>query len=512
MVQLRAGQVIDGRYRIDRKLGAGGMGIVFSAVDLTLGGTVAIKVMRKADSAGDDVERFMREVVASERLTGPHVVRTMGSGWLDATAPYLVMEYVDGEPVSKRLSREGPLPVADAVACAICVCDALAEAHAVGIVHRDVKPANMLLAGGDPHATKLADFGTVKLASPELTAITTTNCVIGSVAYVSPEQIATPKDVDARSDIWSLGVTLYMMLAGRTPFGNDEPIVVYQRILNETPSPLHAVRADVPRELSAIVVRCLRKEREERFGDARALAEALLPFARDRVVDGSTSTFVLAPQALDETLRARPPNNAEKADRTAPHFEPVDGFAATIAVHATPRQLVPAPPSPAAVASPGRSTPAITDSTIPAEVYLREVGYDTDAPASERRGLPALGAVAFVVFTLTLGGTLAWRYGMPWTPTARGSRPDAVLAPPATPPFDTSAPPAVATTATEPIATALVPSSPQAPPLGPTRVPSAPRRAVKPVEAKTSSATASCQDHPFVIDSEGIKSYRAECM
>jgi eukaryotic-like serine/threonine-protein kinase len=278
------GAVVAGKYRVDRVLGSGGMGVVVAATQLELDRPVAIKfLVADAAKAPDIVARFAREARAVAKIQGEHVARVLDVGVLDDGLPYMVMEYLEGADLAQRIAHEARLPLPEIARYLLEACEALSEAHAAGIVHRDLKPANLFLARRPDRSTivKLLDFGISKSPVGSAGGITSTQAVMGSPVYMSPEQLVSAKNVDARSDIWSLGVVLYEALAGAPPFNAESMPQIVTRILH-TPAPrLAEARPDLPPAVDAIVARCLAKEPEARFGDVAELAWALSPFVED---------------------------------------------------------------------------------------------------------------------------------------------------------------------------------------------------------------------------------------
>jgi len=284
-----AGTVLAGKYRIERLLGEGGMGWVVVATHLHLEQRVALKFMHAAAASAqpDAVGRFLREARAAARIQSEHVARVSDVGTLDNGAPYLVMEYLEGHDLDAELRRRSPLPTALAIDYALQACEGLAEAHAAGIVHRDLKPANLFLARKSDGSVrvKLLDFGISKLlpavgagGSGADVGMTSTQALMGSPLYMSPEQLRSSKNVDRRTDIWSMGIILYEMLGGTAPYQADTLPEVCARILAEQPPSLGSLRADLPPMLEAVVMRCLDKHPAKRFQDAGALAQALAAF------------------------------------------------------------------------------------------------------------------------------------------------------------------------------------------------------------------------------------------
>jgi serine/threonine-protein kinase len=307
------GSVIAGKYRIEKTLGAGGMGVVVAAFHMHLGQRVAIKFMRGAVALdGQAVGRFVREARAAAALSNEHVTRVLDVGTLENGAPYMVMEYLAGVDLAEVVQRDGPLGVPLAVDVVLQACEALAEAHARGIVHRDLKPAN-LFATTRPDGTRLVkvlDFGISKTndlgLSQRAQSLTASGMVMGSPAYMSPEQVRSSKAVDARSDVWSLGVILYELLAGVSPFVGESLGETLARILGEDPPPIAQYRPDVPPELAAVIAQCLTRKLEARVQSVAELASRLLPFADAeaalsvkrilRLAGVSSSGAVAAPQ------------------------------------------------------------------------------------------------------------------------------------------------------------------------------------------------------------------------
>ncbi len=272
LLPARPGDTIAGKYRLERVLGRGGMGVVFSARHLVLRERVAIKMLSPelADHAVV-VARFLREARAAAMIKGDHVVRVLDVDTTDGTT-FLVMEFLDGENLGELLAREAPLAADAAVDLVLHACDALAEAHQMGIVHRDLKPANLFLSRrhDGTRILKVLDFGISKfdpVAHGE-PALTDTSHPLGTPLYMSPEQLASAARVDGRSDIWSLGVVLYECLSGERPF---------KSILDTLNAEPPALRGD--RALGVVVSRCLAKKADDRFADIAELATALAPFA-----------------------------------------------------------------------------------------------------------------------------------------------------------------------------------------------------------------------------------------
>jgi hypothetical protein len=280
------GQILAGKYRVDGILGAGGMGVVVAAHHLQLDERVALKFLLPAALGNQEARmRFEREARAAVKIKSEHVARVSDVGTLENGSPYIVMEFLEGTDLAAWLRERGPLPVDQAVEFVLQAGEALAEAHSLGIVHRDVKPSNLFVVRrNDGHnSVKVLDFGISKIATGTTDGSgTKTNFVMGSPFYMSPEQMRSSKDVTAQSDLWSLGVVLYELLAGNSPFTGDTFPEICVKIATEPPPSLRSVRGDVPPPLEAVIGRCLEKAPSQRFGDVADLAFALQPFAPPR--------------------------------------------------------------------------------------------------------------------------------------------------------------------------------------------------------------------------------------
>ncbi len=262
-------QVVDTRYHPMELLGYGGMAEVYLAHDAVLNRDVALKVLSRRYADDDEVvERFRSEARSAAALCHPNIVSIYDRGETEDGTYYIVMEYLPGGTLKERILREGPLPARAAAAVAIQVAEALREAHRNDVVHRDVKPQNVLLTeSGD---AKVADFGIARAASS--TTLTRTGVVLGSVHYMSPEQ-AVGALVDSRSDLYSLGVVLYEMLTGELPYDAEHPVGIAMKHVDERPRPPRELDPSIPEEMNAVTVRLLAKDPEERYPDATGLLE-----------------------------------------------------------------------------------------------------------------------------------------------------------------------------------------------------------------------------------------------
>jgi Tol biopolymer transport system component len=284
-------------YRIIGELGSGGMGVVYKAEDTRLGRTVALKFLSRAlTSDAGARERFLREARAICAIDHPNICTIHEVDETESGDTFICMACYEGRSLKERL-RAGPLPVAEAIEVATGVARGLQAAHAASIVHRDIKPGNVMLA--EPGVARIIDFGLAKLSGR--TSITAAGYAVGTVAYMSPEQ-ARGGDVDSRTDVWSLGVVLYEMVAGRPPFDGDHDQAVIHSILNSTPPPLSRERQGVPPELDAIVSKALEKDPAARYQDAAAILDDLR--ALTRVLDAAAGSTVRVWRFSDPARRA----------------------------------------------------------------------------------------------------------------------------------------------------------------------------------------------------------------
>src|SRR5580704_7805809 len=282
---VQEGEILDGKYRVDRVLGVGGMGIVVAATHVALNQRVAIKFLLPAALGNAQIiERFAREARAAVQIHSEHVARVIDVGTLPTGSPYMVMEFLEGNDLAEAVEKGGAMPIARAVSYVLQACEALAEAHALGIVHRDLKPANLFLARrpGRDSIVKVLDFGISKTNEKGPSGLTQTSAVMGSPYYMAPEQMMSSKDVDARADIWALGIILYELLAGAPPFvAETMPEIVFM-VTQRDPPPLATKRPDLPVALADIVARCLIRDPTQRYANVARLASALAPFGPPR--------------------------------------------------------------------------------------------------------------------------------------------------------------------------------------------------------------------------------------
>lgn len=422
--RVNLGEVLAGKYRVERVLGSGGMGMVVAARHIELGQRVALKLMLKeamADPA--HAERFLREARAAVQLQSAHTARVLDVGRLSNGEPFMVMEYLEGEDLDELLHRTGTLPPHRAVDLMMQVCEAFAEAHALGMIHRDIKLKNLFLTktvDGRPFV-KVLDFGLAKQigVGQKDISLTATSAVFGSPQYMSPEQMRSAKDVDARSDIWSIGVCLYELLTGRVPFDANGLAEICAMVLKD-PVPPPSQFAPVPPDLEAVVMQALEKDPSKRFQTVAELASALEPWG---ALEGSAIR-------VHQVMRA-----AQKAEHP------------TLVNESPPR-----------AAAPPKTLSASAWATTP----------DANAPwksPNVRLFLGASAATAFIGFAaialVLVGRERAASHGVVATPTSAAVEPSA---PPA--PAPTVEPPAPSTTAalgtSAPADTATAPPRPAA--------------------------------------------------
>lgn len=568
------GTVLAGKYEVLQVLGEGGMGFVLLAHNADLDGRVALKVPRLEILTNPSaVARFEREAKVAFKLKSEHVARVHAVGRLETGQPYIEMEYLEGEDLAQRLHRCGPLPVPQVVELLIQVCDALAEAHAQGVVHRDLKPANLFCARRRDGSlvVKVLDFGISKVErSGQLPSASMTQggVPMGSPRYMSPEQTKSARDVDARSDIWAVGVIMYELLSGRPPFEADSLMGLGLQIVGASPVPLRELRSDVPDELAAVVHRCLEKDRAARFQGTGALVQALAPFAppgarylvgRVVAVAGNVVatqagvTNASNPSLVEEAFDGRASPRGEKLPKTA---EPQE-----FPRQATRSNTLVAEPASAIVDALERNAP-LPSASSSGEGAIEGVGARQLAAASRSDTLNALGSSAFpkarggapralkragaVLVPLSLGAAF-WRLGSNEQPpmaadstgVSTGTTADIEREPaptevrgPAAPaantwdvsPADQGDPPA--TTVTEPLSSAPhspVSSSSAGTPAAPTKAtpavassgPSSPSHLLRPVVPANPSpapgAKAVSCDPPYTVTPRGRKVFKPEC-
>jgi serine/threonine-protein kinase len=319
------GELVGGRYRLVRQLGEGGMGLVFEAEHVRLRQSVAIKFLR-ADvlAMPDAIVRFEREARTSCRMRGPHVAHVLDVDTDELGRPFMVMELLRGRDLEAEIRERGALPVEEAVDWVLQACAAVSEAHQAGIIHRDLKPSNLFLSEEfGTRIVKVLDFGISKIAVDMEPAVTGVAVTIGTPLYMSPEQVRSSKDVDARTDIWSLGVILYELIAGAPPFLGTTTAAIAAIVADATPG-LREMFPQVPAELERLIMTALAKSPDDRFPTAEALAAALMPFASPEAASGpfslrpSQRAFEIANQAMARAPMTNRASNAADILRLPP--------------------------------------------------------------------------------------------------------------------------------------------------------------------------------------------------
>ena len=462
--EIGPGQVLGGKFRVERVLGRGGMGLVVEATNVQLGQKVAVKLLLRANDPAM-AERFSREAQAAARLKSEHVARVFDVG-SDATfGPFIVMEMLEGRTLTELLATSGRLPVHRAVEHVIDACEGLAEAHARGIVHQDVKPGNLFLVDGSDGrpVLKVLDFGIATMRSRG--DARSSHPAAGTPAYLAPEQLrgeGSPDRIDHRVDVWALGCVLYEALVGERAFRAPRFTELVTTILESPPQPFPA-ELDVPGELQAIVLRCLEKDRERRYRSTGALALALLPFGRRRA-----HTVVARAVAHVKNAGLDPSLQMPSSMPPPPAAGSVQATEIELLAGGVPRAA--SVPSFDGIGPVGAST-----STIPA-----------DAP---RRRLPfAVGGV--LVLLTAISGVVAWNSAEKRQPAPSASAEPSPLPAesptPATPPATGTL--SAATAAVEPTAATSASTSARRP------LPLTPRRPRRPAEAPAAPAVPTSPD------------------
>jgi serine/threonine-protein kinase len=318
----RPGSLVGGKYRIDRVMAQGGMGVVLAAHHVGLNHRVALKGLLPHRSRPVDAARFLREARAAVRIESEHVVKVFDVGVEDGH-PYLAMERLEGRDLGDELRARGALPVEEAVDCVLQALDAVNEAHALGIVHRDLKPSNLFLAqrADGSRIVKVLDFGIAKASSDDLGLEsidqTASDAFVGSPMFAAPEQLRGRDAVDARTDIWALGVVLYLLITGRPPFAGESVSALFAAILSDDPAPMRAARSDVPDALEALVRRCLARNPADRLPSAAALAEELAAFSGPFGASALARVRRLAARATLPPAAIATPDGSARAARAA---------------------------------------------------------------------------------------------------------------------------------------------------------------------------------------------------
>ncbi|HKY41278.1 MAG TPA: serine/threonine-protein kinase [Polyangiaceae bacterium] len=314
------GSLLLGKYRLEAVLGEGGMGVVYAARHLQLEERVAVKLVRSEHANTVKLAaRLVSEAKATVRLKNDHVVRILDAGTLEDGQPFIVMEYLEGEDLSKWRGRQEQPPLAQTIDYLLQACEAVAEAHSLGIVHRDLKPANLFLQSTATGARiKVLDFGISRIldTTGKMSGATSTHSLVGSPAYASPEQLTTPELVDTRTDIWSLAVVCYELLTGKSPFSAASLALVCTRVLHDTPPRLRVLRRDAPAALERALMLALQKRPQKRPQTIREWAEELAPFGSPAARESLTRIQAIKPVPLAALLTAHRPIDADPSART----------------------------------------------------------------------------------------------------------------------------------------------------------------------------------------------------
>ena len=306
------GSVFDGRYRIERKLGAGGMADVYLAEDQELGRRVAIKILNDRHAADDSfIERFRREAKNAAGLSHPNIVSIYDRGEAEGTY-YIAMEFLDGRSLKELIVGRGPAPIKVTIDYARQILAAVGFAHKHGIVHRDIKPHNVLV--GPEGRLKVTDFGIARSGASQMTEV---GSIIGTAQYLSPEQ-ARGAPVDQTSDLYSVGVVLYEMLTGQVPFTGDTPLEIAMKHLSEIPRPPSELRPEVPHDLDSVVLRALAKDPAERYQSAEEMDADLARIAEGLPVDPETETMATAVLSGSGLMAAAPTSVISRAPTGPP--------------------------------------------------------------------------------------------------------------------------------------------------------------------------------------------------
>ena len=408
------GEVIAGKYRIERVLGSGGMGTVVAATHLELGGLVALKFLNPGVvGQAEALARFQREARAMFALRGENVGRILDVGRLPSKGPFIVMEYLEGHDL-ERVASAGPIAIARAVGYVLQACAAVAEAHAAGIVHRDLKPQNLFVTSrpDGTEVVKVLDFGISKMSSEDV-SLTHTSATIGSPRYMAPEQYESASLADARTDIWALGAVLFKLLTGHVPYDGDSAYAVLSKILREPPPSPRVYRDDIPERLAAAVLQALSRRPADRFPSIPDFAAAIAPFS------GGAALASLPPPARRVT-GAKPVAFATTIGMGAgvgttgaletPHVESRTATDTTSAVDTT-RRIRGAAPS-----GEGPVTRSMVIERGSAEAVA-------DASRAAPRSFPVALTVTVLASVVALGGAIAlrWHPRAPDGPTSIGA-------------------------------------------------------------------------------------------
>jgi serine/threonine protein kinase len=277
--EIPKGELIDKKYLVQKMIGRGGMGSVYEVQDVINNRSIALKILHQMAGEDDSEQRFLREFEMLSKITHPAILKVYGWGRYQNQL-YYAAELISGRDLKSEVKRRGPWPAEEAAKLVATIADALSVAHGTGVVHRDIKPHNIMLANDG--TIRLLDFGVARKSGAGMETLTKTGMIVGTPEYMSPEQFGTNK-VDERSDIYSLGVVLYEMLTGNVPFGGETPVAIALKVIQQTPESPQTIRKDIPDWIDRIVVKCLDKDPQKRYTNAAELAADLRkPGARAR--------------------------------------------------------------------------------------------------------------------------------------------------------------------------------------------------------------------------------------
>ncbi|MFO0611781.1 MAG: protein kinase [Polyangiaceae bacterium] len=405
-MMVAVGDVIDSRYRVERVLGSGAMGMVVLAEHVDLKEKRAIKLMHRR-SLGDAraVERFVREARASASVASPFITRVFDLGRLPDGIPFIVMEALDGWDLRELLERRGSFELDETIGMMLQVLSGLAEAHDKRIVHRDLKPSNLFVVRRASRTiVKILDFGIAKVRGGS-GEVTTDSDVLGSPLYMAPEQVRSTKDVDARADIWSMGTILYRCLTGRNAFSGDTVADIMVDVLTTEPAPLRSINPAVPAALDELVIACLAKPARERPEGARALSKALLAAVPADVAERARTWLDID---ADEAASGSEPRNAAGArgpDSVATARATKTSGPATLTVAPARRDAAPARTLDSTQISTVREVDPQLERTVegepPSEVAASVTEPGIEPPRGRRRALPFVAAAAVGAGVLT---------------------------------------------------------------------------------------------------------------
>ncbi len=429
----RVGTVLEGKYELVRLLGQGGMGEVYEGRHRVIGRRVAVKFLLAEYAKHPEVAvRFENEARAAGGTEHENIGGVYDVGALPDRTKYLVMEFLDGEDVDKLVQREAPLPVARAAFIVIQACRGLDVVHQRGIVHRDLKPANLFLArrGDKTDLVKVLDFGIAKLREADALGGTKTGAAIGTASYMSPEQARGQRDVDSRSDVYSLGVILYELLSGKKPHAGDSLLQILHKVMTQPPIALERVRAGLPVEMYGVVRRAMASNPADRYQTVAELGDSLLPFAGRALpaIRSQPGAGFAAPLASAKETRGTAPSAVDVAGRqTGASVVGVAGSKPTM-----PRDPGPASQSRSRAIIAAGLVAALTATILAAIAFSRSRGHGSEASQGE----PARTLVS-------------------------GPASDAIAAPPApTVTVEVAPPPSIVTPPPAPVATVPTPVRP----------------------------------------------------